>query len=228
MAPITLPAGRIQIHADPEPCKDFFQTLKYDIYHSQASGLDTFPTKDKLSWAVQQCPNSIEGLSDALSLAENKLTIHLESVLPNFERGQLIAFLSQNLSIPTPDFNSNTSTASIHTKPEIPAPIHKNAGIAFAVVALIVVVTLLVYHGVKYTRSIIHRREAERSARLRRAISPEDAKKAQEYLRGEWAEIDRRQAARAESIQLQELSTAVTENVAELAEVYRHPRMDWT
>lgn len=68
MATRAFPFGKIRIHADPDPCKDFFEDLKHKLQNSQVIGLGNPPTKDDLSWAIQKCPNSIDALADILGL----------------------------------------------------------------------------------------------------------------------------------------------------------------
>jgi hypothetical protein len=75
MAPKPFPFGKIRIYTDPTQCQNFFENLKY-IHNSQELGLDTLPTKDELSWAIQKCPGNIDGLADVLGL---KLDEHFET-----------------------------------------------------------------------------------------------------------------------------------------------------
>jgi hypothetical protein len=81
-----------------------------------------------------------------------------------------------------------------------------------------------------YLKRAVAKREAERVARLRRAVNPEEARKAEEYVRNAWAQDDRRRRDREEAFELQTVtvrSYGTNDTVVEPEPAYRHPRMDW-
>lgn len=82
MATKPSPFSKIRIHTDPNECKDFFKNLKY-IHNSQGTELATLPTRDELSWVVQKCPDSIDGLADVLGL---RMDEHFESSMGRIGR----------------------------------------------------------------------------------------------------------------------------------------------
>ncbi|KAE8453019.1 hypothetical protein EG329_012206 [Mollisiaceae sp. DMI_Dod_QoI] len=133
---------------------------------------------------------------------------------------------------------STTSTA-VPVNSEGQTPKHNHVA-ELGIVTGVIVVVILVIFGVICYRRWKKIRNAERSAHRRRAVDPEQATRAEEYVRRNWRETDRRLQERTDGFELQELRSSgnehrlkqviVTPNIENPREpepIYRHPRMDW-
>lgn len=76
-------------------------------------------------------------------------------------------------------------------------------------------------------KKVSNKRKVEKAARKNRALTPEGARRAEQFVMNQWAEVDRRRKEREEAFELQEISYGTVDGLAEPQQAYRHPRMDW-
>lgn len=142
---------------------------------------------------------------------------------PTITPTTLITTTTTSIVSPT---TSSTILPSASEAPYTPAEV----GVGIGIVLGIVLVPATIVALVVYVKKGVNKREAERVARLRRAVNPEEARRAEEYVRNAWAEGDRRRKEKEEAFELQEVrgqSYGTAESVVEPEPAYRHPRMDW-
>ncbi|KAF8862420.1 hypothetical protein BDZ45DRAFT_202107 [Acephala macrosclerotiorum] len=211
MAPIASSNEGYILRAGPKPCMEFFQDLMFDIHDSLPADLSRFPTKDSLTWAVQECPMGMDSLYDAYLYAKDEkktaYAIEIGRFGSEFDsrptKGSPLTNEILDLLAPTNTASTPTSTGIKTPEPNKNFP--KELGIVMAVVIVTFFVMGLVGACTIYNRRRKQRRDVERNARLRRVLEVTDPKgRAEETVRGQW----RATASRQEEAQTEQRQSA--------------------
>ncbi|CZR59731.1 uncharacterized protein PAC_09625 [Phialocephala subalpina] len=198
MAPVTPSAPSdvgYAIRAGPKLCMEFFQNLMFDIQDSKPKDLSRLPTKDKLTWAVQECPNGIDSLYHAFLFSKDEKKTAFVAALGEFDSEY------ENESTPSPSplgdeiFDlltptNGTSSIPIPTGMETPGPM-KNFGRDFGIVISVVTAMFIIIGlGIAltiYNKRRKQKRDVDRNARTRRILAVTDPEgRAENTVRGEW------------------------------------------